>query len=121
MFQKTNVSIVKWFLLVFVVAVLTGCGSSAPAAAPAEAQAADGEAPAEEFVVGALHVGSISDAGYNQAHHDGLVEMTERLPNVKLSSAPTSRKRPTWRSRTASRSAPISSPTTAACRFAATT
>ncbi|MCB9079597.1 MAG: BMP family ABC transporter substrate-binding protein, partial [Anaerolineaceae bacterium] len=84
MFKKTNGSIVSWFLLVFIVAVLTGCGSSAPAAAPAEAQAADGKAPAEEFVVGALHVGSITDAGYNQAHHDGLVEMTKNLPNVKL-------------------------------------
>lgn len=42
------------------------------------------EASGEEFVVGALHVGSINDAGYNQAHHAGLVAMTENLPNVRL-------------------------------------
>jgi basic membrane protein A and related proteins len=60
---------------------LTAC-QSAPQAAPAEAQAEAAEA--EGFVVGALHVGSMSDAGYNQAHHDGLVEMSESLPNVKL-------------------------------------
>ncbi|MCB0192667.1 MAG: BMP family ABC transporter substrate-binding protein [Anaerolineae bacterium] len=84
MFKKINRSIFIWFLLVFAVAIFVGCGASEPAAAPAESEAADGEAPAEEFVVGALHVGSISDAGYNQAHHDGLVEMSERLSNVKL-------------------------------------
>ncbi|MCB0082594.1 MAG: BMP family ABC transporter substrate-binding protein, partial [Caldilineaceae bacterium] len=46
----------------------------------AAADTADGE----EFIVGALHVGSINDAGYNQAHHAGLVAMTENLPNVRL-------------------------------------
>lgn len=80
----SKVWIVKLLALLLVAAVIAGCSSSAPAAAPAEAQAEEAPVEAEEFVVGALHVGSITDAGYNQAHHDGLVEMTERLPNVKL-------------------------------------
>ena len=74
--------------LVLLAIFLTGCQVTAPAAAPVEAQKelpAPGEAEiAEEFIVGALHVGAITDAGYNQAHHDGLVKMTENLPNVKL-------------------------------------
>ena len=37
-----------------------------------------------QLVVGALHVGSIHDAGYNQAQHDGLVAMTQKVPGIKL-------------------------------------
>lgn len=70
---------VKLGLLVLAVALVMGC-QSAPAPAAGEAAAAE----EEPFVVGALHVGAITDAGYNQAHHDGLVKMTENLPNVKL-------------------------------------
>ena len=82
MLQKNRFGIIMMVVLVLLGLVgLTAC-QSAPAAAPAEAQAEAAEA--EEFVVGALHVGSMSDAGYNQAHHDGLLEMTEKLPNVKL-------------------------------------
>ncbi|MCB0186139.1 MAG: BMP family ABC transporter substrate-binding protein [Caldilineaceae bacterium] len=60
----------------------TATGEESATAAPAEE--ADSAASGEEFIVGALHVGSINDAGYNQAHHAGLVAMTENLPNVKL-------------------------------------
>ncbi|MEZ4866813.1 MAG: BMP family ABC transporter substrate-binding protein [Caldilineaceae bacterium] len=35
-------------------------------------------------VIGAIHVGSISDHGYNQAHHDGLQQMIEQVPGVRL-------------------------------------
>ena len=35
-------------------------------------------------MVGALHVGAITDAGYNQAHHAGLEVMLANLPNVEL-------------------------------------
>lgn len=35
-------------------------------------------------VIGAIHVGSINDRGYNQAHHDGLQQMIERTPGVRL-------------------------------------
>jgi basic membrane lipoprotein Med (substrate-binding protein (PBP1-ABC) superfamily) len=36
------------------------------------------------LVVGALHVGSIKDAGYNEAQHDGLMKMKEKVPGIKL-------------------------------------
>jgi basic membrane protein A and related proteins len=36
------------------------------------------------LIVGALHVGSITDAGYNQAQHDGLVYMEKHVPGIKL-------------------------------------
>lgn len=66
--------------LLLLALLIGACQPAAPAAAPAEA----GAAPAEEFIVGVLHVGSMTDAGYNQAHHDGIAEMQKNLPNVKV-------------------------------------
>jgi basic membrane protein A and related proteins len=66
--------------LLLLALLIAACQPAAPAAAPAEA----GAAPAEEFIVGVLHVGSMTDAGYNQAHHDGIAEMQKNLPNVKV-------------------------------------
>jgi basic membrane protein A and related proteins len=76
-------------LTVAALLVVTACAPAAtPAgttAAPAAAQQpATAELVAEEFIVGVLHVGAITDAGYNQAHHAGLTEMTASLSNVKL-------------------------------------
>jgi len=34
--------------------------------------------------VGILHIGSIADAGYNQAHAEGVQAMKKNLPNVEL-------------------------------------
>jgi len=34
--------------------------------------------------VGALHVGSINDNGYNQAMHDGLMEMQANVPGIEI-------------------------------------
>jgi len=56
--------------------LITGC-QSAPAA-PADTTGS------KEFVVGVLHVGALTDAGYNQAHHDGIEQMKKNLPNVKV-------------------------------------
>ncbi|MEZ4862866.1 MAG: BMP family ABC transporter substrate-binding protein [Caldilineaceae bacterium] len=67
--------------LLVVVAVLAGC---AMPAAPAASAPQDAAPEGEKFIVGALHVGSINDAGYNQAHHAGLVAMQANLPNVEL-------------------------------------
>ena len=36
------------------------------------------------LVVGALHVGSVKDNGYNQAMHEGLVEMQKNVKGIKL-------------------------------------
>src|SRR5687768_1904227 len=66
--------------LLLLALLIGACQPAAPAAAPTEA----GAAPAEEFIVGVLHVGSMTDAGYNQAHHDGIAEMQKSLPNVKV-------------------------------------
>lgn len=51
--------------------VLGACGSSSVATPP-------------KLIVGAIHVGSIHDAGYNEAEHDGLVAMTKAIPGIKL-------------------------------------
>ncbi|HRW09872.1 MAG TPA: BMP family ABC transporter substrate-binding protein [Caldilineaceae bacterium] len=39
------------------------------------------------LVIGAIHVGSVDDRGYNQAHDEGLQEMVERIPDVRVISA----------------------------------
>ncbi len=70
--------------------LMAGCAAPAAPADPSAAEgtateaAAEAAAEGEKVVVGALHVGAINDAGYNQAHHDGLVAMTQALPNVQL-------------------------------------
>jgi basic membrane lipoprotein Med (substrate-binding protein (PBP1-ABC) superfamily) len=35
-----------------------------------------------KIVVGALHVGSVKDAGYNQASHDGLEQLKKNIPGL---------------------------------------
>lgn len=68
--------------LLVMLAILAAC--AAPAA-PAATSGQSGAAPAaEEFIVGAVHVGSVTDAGYNQAHHTGLEAMKANLPQVKV-------------------------------------
>jgi basic membrane protein A and related proteins len=37
-----------------------------------------------QLKVGALHVGSVNDNGYNQAMHDGLLEMQATIPGIEL-------------------------------------
>src|SRR5258708_33001113 len=41
------------------------------------------QAQTSTLVVGALHVGSVNDNGYNQAMHEGLLNMQANLPGVK--------------------------------------
>jgi basic membrane protein A and related proteins len=44
-----------------------------------------GGAPAQsKLKVGILHIGSIADAGYNQAHAEGVQVMKKNLPNVEI-------------------------------------
>ena len=63
-------------------AVLLLAACAAPAAAPAtEAAAGSG---GDKVKVGALHVGAINDAGYNQAQHEGLMKLKEAMPNVEV-------------------------------------
>ncbi|MBI3742687.1 MAG: BMP family ABC transporter substrate-binding protein [Chloroflexi bacterium] len=54
-------------------------GSSSPTAKPAAGTPA--HAP---FVMGIIHVGSKTDAGYNQAHAEAAAQVVKNLPYVKL-------------------------------------
>ena len=36
------------------------------------------------LIVGGIHVGSVKDAGYNQAEHDGLMYLKAHVPGVKV-------------------------------------
>lgn len=36
------------------------------------------------LVIGAIHVGSVNDRGYNQAHDEGIQQMVERIPDVRV-------------------------------------
>jgi basic membrane lipoprotein Med (substrate-binding protein (PBP1-ABC) superfamily) len=61
----------KLLTVVAIIAVLlVGCGTSG--------------STGSQFVVGALHVGSIHDLGYNQAMHEGLEEMKKNISGVKV-------------------------------------
>jgi basic membrane lipoprotein Med (substrate-binding protein (PBP1-ABC) superfamily) len=40
--------------------------------------------PQTKLIVGAIHVGSVKDAGYNQAQHDGIMAMQKAIPGVKV-------------------------------------
>jgi basic membrane protein A and related proteins len=43
-----------------------------------------GAQQATPLKVGALHVGSVNDNGYNQAMHDGLLEMQANIPGLEI-------------------------------------
>jgi basic membrane protein A len=43
-----------------------------------------GGAAAPRLIIGAIHVGSITDAGYNQAQHDGLVYLQQQIPGLQI-------------------------------------
>jgi basic membrane protein A len=66
--------------------VAASCGGTTTTASPTPAITATATPTVTptRLIVGAIHVGSIKDAGYNQAHHDGLVAMTQKVPGVKL-------------------------------------
>jgi basic membrane protein A len=62
---------IKLLTVVAMIALLlAGCGTSGSSAT--------------RLIVGALHVGPIKDLGYNEAMHEGLVEMQKNVPGIKL-------------------------------------
>lgn len=84
--MKVQASYLKILGLFAMLVFVAACAM--PAAAPAPASSGDAaDAGGEKLIIGALHVGSVSDAGYNQAHHDGLLAMAANLPNVELKEA----------------------------------
>ena len=82
--MKTQRKLWSSIILLLVLALSAACATPVAVPAADAPAAAEGEAAGEELVIGALHVGSMNDAGYNQAQHAGLVAMNENLPNVKL-------------------------------------
>ncbi len=79
-----------------VLVIATATDAPPPVAAPTEPPTAPTEVPptAEtsnngyqvygSLVIGAIHVGAVDDRGYNQAHHEGLQQMVERIPDVRV-------------------------------------
>jgi basic membrane protein A and related proteins len=45
---------------------------------------ASNSARVSTLIVGGIHVGSVKDAGYNQAQHDGLMYMKSHVPGVQV-------------------------------------
>ena len=41
----------------------------------------------DSLIVGGVHVGSVQDAGYNQAQHEGLMYMEKHVPGVTVTEA----------------------------------
>lgn len=59
--------------------------AATPAVTPTVTPAAASPSCAQpKLIVGALHIGSIKDAGYNEAEHDGLTVMLANVPCLKL-------------------------------------
>lgn len=58
------------------VVILAGCGSSGTSPSS--------QIKTPKLIVGVIHVGSVKDAGYNQAEHDGIVAMEKAIPGVKV-------------------------------------
>lgn len=52
--------------------------------AAAAVLASTGSSATPTLIVGGIHVGSVKDAGYNQAQHDGLVYLTKHVQGIKL-------------------------------------
>jgi basic membrane protein A len=68
---------------------LVACGGGSTSASPTAASSASAgtsatQAPADKLIVGAIHVGSVKDNGYNQAMHEALEQMKKNLPNVEV-------------------------------------
>ncbi|MCJ7513572.1 MAG: BMP family ABC transporter substrate-binding protein [Anaerolineales bacterium] len=93
--MKPNTLRTTLIVLVTAMLVLTACGQAAtptaapvePTAAPAEPTAEVAAQPTEEgpcLVIGALHGGSITDAGYNQAMHEAVMAIKENIACVEI-------------------------------------
>jgi basic membrane protein A and related proteins len=65
-------------LAILAAAALVSVAWGSPSASPSKARATP------TLVVGGIHVGSVKDAGYNQAQHDGLMYMQQHVPGVKV-------------------------------------
>lgn len=91
---KSFKSIYHLFMLLVVFSMLlTACAKEA-APSPTQASPSDNQTQPTEVVqptsdkpcltVGIIHVGAVTDAGYNQAHYEGVQDMVKNIPCIKL-------------------------------------
>lgn len=64
-------------MLAIVAIIAAACGEESEPSGP-------GAQPEPKLIVGAVHVGSVDDAGYNQAQHEGLMEMKDAVEGLKV-------------------------------------
>ena len=74
--SKTRATLAS-VLLLAVAAFMSGASESSQASPTRAAQGTT-------LTVGGIHVGSIKDAGYNQAQHDGLMYLKQHVSGIKL-------------------------------------
>ena len=70
--RKNTHSLVAVALTAVLALVASSCGSSTTATSK------------PKLIVGGIHVGSIKDAGYNEAQHDGLMYLQSHVAGVKV-------------------------------------
>src|SRR4030067_410850 len=70
--KKNSIVMMRFLLILSCLAFILAVSSSASAATEPKLKG------------GILHIGSIADAGYNQAHAEGVQVMKKNLPNVEL-------------------------------------
>ena len=75
-------------ILIALSMLLAACQPATPTAAPVApaAPTAKVQPTSSEpcLTVGIIHVGAVTDAGYNQAHYEGVQEMKKNLPCIKV-------------------------------------
>src|SRR4030067_3498235 len=70
--KKNSIVMMRFLLILSCLAFILAVSSSAS------------EATEPKLKVGILHIGSIADAGYNQAHAEGMQVMKRKLPGVEV-------------------------------------
>src|SRR5581483_6136941 len=80
MLKRSSRNVLSLTLAAALLLAAASCGSSSSTPAPAAGNA-DGHAP---FTIGIIHVGSKTDAGYNEAHAEAAALVQKNLPYVKV-------------------------------------
>jgi basic membrane protein A len=74
---RTRATLAAVSLIAAAAVLLAACGGSA----------SPSPSSAKTLVVGGIHLGSVHDAGYNEAQDDGLVYLKTHVPGIKLTEA----------------------------------
>jgi simple sugar transport system substrate-binding protein len=77
-------AVTRRFWYVAALGLLAGaCSSPTPTNSP-QAEASPAASGSEDFTIGMIIVGPKNDGGWNQAHFEGIEEVTQKVPGVKL-------------------------------------